>query len=74
MTLRRLSARLVVGAACLLLLKPALGQSVDASFSNLARKHKTVFVVDANGMEFVGRLLRVDPSSLTISTSEGERW
>jgi hypothetical protein len=73
MILRRRSVRLVVGIACLLLSKPVLGQSVDSSFSDLVRKQKIIFVVDANGMEFVGRLLQVEPSSLTISTSDGEK-
>jgi hypothetical protein len=73
MILRRLSARLVVGVVCMLLSKPVLGQSVDSSFSDLVRKQETLFVVDANGTEFVGRLLQVEPSSVTISTSEGEK-
>lgn len=73
MNLCRLSTLLVVGVACLLLSRPVLGQSVDPRFSDLVRKQEIVFVVDANGMEFVGRLLQVEPSSLTISTSDGEK-
>ena len=73
MNLRRLSTLVVVGVACLLLSNPVVGQSVDPGFSDLVRKQQIVFVVDANGMEFVGRLLQVEPSSLTISTSDGEQ-
>jgi hypothetical protein len=70
---RRVIARLVLGVLSLLLLwKPAIAQSAP-NFDGLVRKHSTIFVVDNNGTEFVGRLLRVDPSSLTISTSEGEQ-
>jgi hypothetical protein len=73
MNLRRLITLVVVGVACLLLPNPVVGQSVDRGFSDLVRKQQIVFVVDANGMEFVGRLLQVEPSSLTISTSDGEQ-
>jgi hypothetical protein len=70
---RRTSACVVLGVAWLLLSRPALAQSADSSFADLVRKNGIIFVVDNNGSEFVGRLLRVDPSSLTMATSEGER-
>jgi hypothetical protein len=70
--MRRTSAGVVLGVACLVSSRPALAQSAP-NFAKLIQKHSTVFVVDNNGTEFVGRLLRVEPSSLTISRSEGEQ-
>jgi len=51
---------------------PALGQTAP-NVEKLIQKHSTVFVLDNNGTEYVGRLLRVEPSSLTIATPEGEQ-
>ena len=69
---RPAAARLVLGIACLLSSKSALAQTASA-FDKLVQKHSTVFVLDNNGTEFVGPLLRLEPSSLTISTPEGEQ-
>jgi len=68
----RTSACLVLSVAWLLVSSPVLAQTAGSTFGDLVRKQATIFVVDANGSEFAGRLLRVEPSSLTIATSEGE--
>jgi hypothetical protein len=68
----RISICLALGLA-LLASRPAFAQSADSPFSDLIRKQKTVFVFDANGNEYVGPLLRVEPSSLTIATADGEQ-
>jgi len=70
--LRRASACGVPAVAWVLLASPAFAQTAP-SVDKLVQKHSTVFVLDNNGNEHVGRLLRIEPSSLTISTPEGEQ-
>ena len=64
---------IVAGMSSLLLSAPALAQTADTGTSDLVAQRPTVWVTEFSGKESVGRLKRVDPSSLTIDTPDGER-
>jgi hypothetical protein len=71
--LRFTAAATVFSAGCFLCPKQACAQSTEGTLDRLAEKHSTVYVMDADGRQFSGPLVRVDPSSFTIGMPEGEQ-
>jgi hypothetical protein len=59
----------IVGS--LLLSRAALAQDPDPRILRLLERQARVVVLDNNGLEWSGRLLRIDPASLTLATAEG---
>jgi hypothetical protein len=71
--LRFTAAATIFSAGCFVCPKQACAQSNEGTFDQLVEKHATVYVMDADGRQFSGRLVRVDPSSFTIGMPEGEQ-
>ena len=60
--------RILVACAFVLTAAAAAAQTVTPELAGLAGRHAVVYVLDADGQEFSGRLLRIDAESLTIRT------
>ena len=64
--------RILVACAFVLTAGAAAAQTVTPELAALAGRHAVVYVLDADGQEFSGPLLRIDAESLTIRTAAGD--
>ena len=64
---------LLIGAALLLLAPTAFAQDVDPRLAARLGRHARLIVLDNNGSEWTGRLLKIDEAAVTLATPDGPR-
>ena len=62
---------LLIGAALLLVSRPTFAQDLDPRIATLLERHARLIVLDNNGSEWTGRLLKIDDAAITIATPDG---
>ena len=62
---------LLIGAALLLFSRATYAQEIDPRVAALLERQVRLVVLDNNGSEWTGRLLKIDEASMTLATSAG---
>ena len=62
---------LLIGATLLLFSRPAVAQDLDPAVARLLERQARVIVLDNNGSEWTGRLLKIDEAAVTLATPDG---
>ena len=62
---------LLLGAALVLLSRPIYAQDLEPGMARLLQRQARLIVVDNNGSEWTGRLLKIDEAAVTLATPDG---
>ena len=70
---RAMRSSLLIGAALVLLSRATSAQDLDSRVAALLDRQARLVVLDNNGTEWTGRLLKIDEAAMTLATPDGPR-